>query len=71
MPQKGSDFMENVNMNSVEDLLENLKSSQSENEELAWSTHSELCMVQPTNQLVLNYLLIERRKNNYEKNGCK
>ncbi len=49
MPQKGSDFMENVNMNSVEDLLENLKSSQSENEELAWSTHSELCMVQPTN----------------------
>lgn len=49
MPQKGSDFMENVNMNSVEDLLENLKSSQSESEELAWSTHSELCMVQPTN----------------------
>ena len=32
----------------VVDLLENLELSQQQDEELAWSTHSNLCLVQPS-----------------------
>ena len=39
--------MEKSNLNNVEDLLENLELSQ-QDEELAWSTHSNLCLVQPS-----------------------
>ncbi|MBI1707327.1 hypothetical protein SD921_09720 [Lactobacillus crispatus] len=40
--------MEKSNLNNVEDLLENLELSQQQDEELAWSTHSNLCLVQPS-----------------------